>query len=613
MKKLLVGLLLLTCCAGASTCPGTSWYQTSGLHAVPNVPFDSAWNKVKSDLGDGGYFYTFAAYNANLTTFQNTFYRYTVQCAPETNSSNPWTLLGTSGTVNANSNDNVQPMWLQTAIGSTDTTIPVQVNNNGVTAAVMPVPGTITVDLGTATEEIDYTSCTSNLSSTSCPKGSSTLKFGNATRGVRQGAGNSAPIAHAAGATVWLAAPMNNPPSSGWVLGATNDFPPDRHITGDFVYDPRAGEIVFFSGYQEKNSYFDMWYMCQTAHTGGCTAANIAEGMMRYPMTTIYQSPHQEADAAYDADDDVYYLFGGDTDGYSLWVFCKTFGASAPNGVGEKSCNASNVGGWVKVTSRNNPNPGPHDGHAMTYDTTNHFLTVYGGQANVGYTSVGIFSPAADIWCVTDKSQGKNTPTALSESATTVTVTSTLNPPVNSQIMVVGMTPGGYNGRFTVTASSPTSFTYTDSVPGLGPATFIGFVSETDNYLATAPLCGPTTGPQIPPGLTGNRWPAWDFDSTRGVHVFFYGQNATYTFNATNLTWTLTNITGGPKGIPSPTGNSLGYDPIHDVHVFCGVGSGNLGPACWELPGGAIGMVQQSTFTTILSGSVVITGNGVVQ
>jgi hypothetical protein len=55
-----------------------------------------------------------------------------------------------------------------------------------------------------------------------------------------------------------------------------------------------------------------------------------------------------------------------------------------------------------------------------------------------------------------------------------VTITSTLNPGVGAVAVIAGMTPSGYNGTWIVTASTPTSFQYTDTASGLGPGTAFG-------------------------------------------------------------------------------------------------------------------------------------------
>lgn len=84
--------------------------------------------------------------------------------------------------------------------------------------------------------------------------------------------------------------------------------------------------------------------------------------------------------------------------------------------------------------------------------------------------------------CATPPSWWHSAPiTAASESGTTVTITSTLNPGVAGVAVISGMTPAEYNGTWIVTASTPTSFEYTNPVSGLGAATGVGTVTGGQN------------------------------------------------------------------------------------------------------------------------------------
>ena len=77
-------------------------------------------------------------------------------------------------------------------------------------------------------------------------------------------------------------------------------------------------------------------------------------------------------------------------------------------------------------------------------------------------------------------SSAGNTPTACSESGNTVTVTSTLNPPVGSDIRWSGASPAGYNSGvegWAVTDSSSSSFSFQHPTTGLGACTAMGSVS----------------------------------------------------------------------------------------------------------------------------------------
>jgi hypothetical protein len=67
--------------------------------------------------------------------------------------------------------------------------------------------------------------------------------------------------------------------------------------------------------------------------------------------------------------------------------------------------------------------------------------------------------------------------TAVVEVANTVTVTSTLAPPVNAWVAINGVTPAGFNGVYKVATTSGTNFTLTNPTAGLGTASVNGFGS----------------------------------------------------------------------------------------------------------------------------------------
>jgi predicted esterase len=71
--------------------------------------------------------------------------------------------------------------------------------------------------------------------------------------------------------------------------------------------------------------------------------------------------------------------------------------------------------------------------------------------------------------------------TAASEAGTTVTITSTLNPGVAGVAIITGMTPSGYNGTWVVTASTPTTFQYTNTASGLDAGTEFGTAAGGQN------------------------------------------------------------------------------------------------------------------------------------
>jgi hypothetical protein len=71
----------------------------------------------------------------------------------------------------------------------------------------------------------------------------------------------------------------------------------------------------------------------------------------------------------------------------------------------------------------------------------------------------------------TDTGGTTGTTTSLTESTNTVTVLSSLNPPVNGYVQITGSTVTGYNGYWGVQTSSGTQFTFTDPTGSLASCT----------------------------------------------------------------------------------------------------------------------------------------------
>jgi hypothetical protein len=93
--------------------------------------------------------------------------------------------------------------------------------------------------------------------------------------------------------------------------------------------------------------------------------------------------------------------------------------------------------------------------------------------------------------------------TAMSESGSTVTITSTLNPGAGNTVVITGTVAGSgankalYNGVWTVSSSSSTQFTYTNTTTGLPAGTSLGGTSAASvpsNLTNSAPgQCDPPT------------------------------------------------------------------------------------------------------------------------
>jgi Multicopper oxidase len=85
--------------------------------------------------------------------------------------------------------------------------------------------------------------------------------------------------------------------------------------------------------------------------------------------------------------------------------------------------------------------------------------------------------------------------TAATWSASTATITSALNPPVGSAVMISGVTPSGYNGTFTVTSSTGSTFSYSDPVTSgsLTPGAAFGTATLLITNNSEPAYTGPTT------------------------------------------------------------------------------------------------------------------------
>lgn len=85
--------------------------------------------------------------------------------------------------------------------------------------------------------------------------------------------------------------------------------------------------------------------------------------------------------------------------------------------------------------------------------------------------------------------------TAASEVLSTVTITSTLNPPQGSTVTIVGVSPTQYNGAYTVLTTSGTNFTYSNPTQGLGAGTVFGsaLVTSSTPCAPLAALCSSYT------------------------------------------------------------------------------------------------------------------------
>ena len=81
---------------------------------------------------------------------------------------------------------------------------------------------------------------------------------------------------------------------------------------------------------------------------------------------------------------------------------------------------------------------------------------------------------------------------AISESGSTVTVTSSLNPVAGSAVNIVGVAPAQYNGLYLVTGTGAGSFTYTSLNTGLTSG-LGGYAADSASNSAEPQYNGATT------------------------------------------------------------------------------------------------------------------------
>ena len=108
--------------------------------------------------------------------------------------------------------------------------------------------------------------------------------------------------------------------------------------------------------------------------------------------------------------------------------------------------------------------------------------------------------------------------TAATESASTVTISSTLNPAIGATVNVAGVTPSGYNGNWVVLTSDPTNFTYSSTTSGLSDGTAFGDASAAGSTICDA-AGGAAINPSVPYSTTcptGTVWQDLGAQNQRG-------------------------------------------------------------------------------------------------
>ena len=136
--------------------------------------------------------------------------------------------------------------------------------------------------------------------------------------------------------------------------------------------------------------------------------------------------------------------------------------------------------------------------------------------------------------------------TAASQSATTVTIRSTLNPGKGTNnIFMFGWTPSDYNGVWSVTSSNPTSFQFT-APSGLGTATTLGTVT-------TLPRTGGIFIGGDPGGLISSSSAYGDHQNFNRLRVYGFGTAIEWGNNSWSDTVLQSVITGNTIGLRFPS------------------------------------------------------------
>lgn len=368
-------LALLWCPAAAGQSCGTGWCKTFPVGSVhPLIPplGASAWNKLNY-VPDAQRFFIYTS--DEIYTFSNSWWSYEVLGHVAT--SNPWQEESTSGTVQRTVTDNSKG-FLKTAISSTDTKLTVGEGQGATFHPDGTHGGVLVID----EEEIGYTAA--NRSGDT---------FTEVTRGIRGTRASS----HRAGALVNAGAPFPQSRIDGKLVPAA-DHIPDRHPFLTSAYDSRRHQLFQASGIIELNKLRDTWYFCLAANQF-CPAADVRT--WRRLLTETSLPGKADSAMAYDSDDDVMILYGGQTTGSptaDTWLLC--FQADPQVSGNSVGCPRNRkYPDWVQVA-------GEHGGaglrytHSVVYDAYHHVAVLFGGMdgGHSDPNSTWVYSPSKRTW-----------------------------------------------------------------------------------------------------------------------------------------------------------------------------------------------------------------------
>ena len=358
--------------AAVQSC-GEHWCNTFPIGIKAKPPFgSSAWNKLIYIQDDGRFFiYT----SDGIYTFSNSWWSYGVLGHVATE--NPWVEESTSGTVQTTVTDNSKG-FLKSSIGPVDKTITLR---DGDGRSFHPDPGrggTLWID----DEEIAYS-----------PADLSKDTLANVVRGVR----GTTPANHAAGAIVNGGAPNPQSRMNGKLV-FVNDHIPDRHPFLTAAYNSRRHQLFQAGGIIEINKKNDTWYLC-LAENEFCPAGEVRVWKRLQTPTPV--PGRADSAMAYDSDDDVMILYGGQDVGNptsDTWLLC--FIADPQTSGHSVGCpKGRDYPDWVRVASTNG-SPGPRMAHNLVYDSAHHLALMFGGINGTATdpNETWIYTPATRTW-----------------------------------------------------------------------------------------------------------------------------------------------------------------------------------------------------------------------
>jgi hypothetical protein len=369
---LLSSILLSTIKPAAAQSCLDRWCNTFPVAIKATPPFgSSAWNKLVY-LPEAGRSFIYTS--DGIYTFSNSWWSYGVLGQVATES--PWLEETTSGTLQTTVTDNSKG-FLKSSIGPADKTINLH-DGEGRSFHPDPSHGAILV---IDDEEIAYS-----------PSSLSKDVFTNVIRGVR----GTIAANHAAGTIVNAGAPVPQSRMNGKLV-PVNDHIPDRHPFLAAAYNSRRHQLFQAGGIIENNKKTDTWYLCLTANEF-CPPADVR--VWKHLLTQTPVPARADSAMAYDSDDDVMILYGGQNVGNptaDTWLLC--FNPDPQTSGNSVGCPKGHIyPDWVQVAS--NGSPGPRLAHSLIYDSAHRVGVMFGGinGSPTDPNETWTYAPATRTW-----------------------------------------------------------------------------------------------------------------------------------------------------------------------------------------------------------------------